>query len=175
MAHVIEPATSGRAKCRGCGKRIEKGELRLGERLPNPFAEGEMTHWYHVVCGAYKRPAPALEALAETSETVEDAERIAAEVRLGVEHRRLPRVDGAQRAPTGRARCRSCRETIDKQAWRISLVYFEDGRFQPSGFVHARCAPAYFGTTELLPRVRHFSPELDDEAAGELRAEIDRS
>ena len=45
MDHVIEPASSGRAKCRGCGRAIAKGELRLGERLPNPFTdEGEMTH-----------------------------------------------------------------------------------------------------------------------------------
>ena len=61
MPHVLEPASSGRAKCRGCGVAIKKGELRLGERLPNPFAEGEMTHWYHPVCAAYKRPETFLE------------------------------------------------------------------------------------------------------------------
>ncbi len=67
MPHVIEPATSGRAKCRGCGERIAKDELRFGERLPNPFAEGEMTLWFHPLCGAYKRPQPLLEALGETA------------------------------------------------------------------------------------------------------------
>ena len=34
-------------KCRGCGRPIARGELRFGERLPNAFAEGEMTVWFH--------------------------------------------------------------------------------------------------------------------------------
>ena len=33
----------------------QRGELRFGERLPNPFAEGEMTVWFHPLCAAYKR------------------------------------------------------------------------------------------------------------------------
>lgn len=49
MAHTIEPAASGRARWRGCGERIAKGELRLGARLPNPFVEGELTLWFHLV------------------------------------------------------------------------------------------------------------------------------
>ena len=61
MTHVMELASSARSKCRGCGQRIDKGVLRFGERLPNPFAEGDMTHWFHPRCAAYKRP----EALAE--------------------------------------------------------------------------------------------------------------
>ena len=56
MPHVIETASSGRAKCRGCGEKIAAGELRFGERLPNPFAEGETTHWFHLECAAFKRP-----------------------------------------------------------------------------------------------------------------------
>ena len=52
MPHVFEPAPTGRAKCRGCGRAIAKGELRFGERLPNPFAEGEMTLWFHPLCAA---------------------------------------------------------------------------------------------------------------------------
>ncbi len=56
MPHVFEPAPTGRAKCRGCGRPIEKGEARFGERIPNPFAEGETTLWFHPLCAAYKRP-----------------------------------------------------------------------------------------------------------------------
>ena len=107
MPHVIEPATSARAKCRGCGERIAKDELRLGEKLPNPFAEGEMTHWYHVTCGAYRRPEAMLEAMETNTAALEDHDRLRAEAERGIAHRRLPRVNGAQRAPTGRARCRS--------------------------------------------------------------------
>lgn len=167
MAHTIEYAASGRAKCRGCGGKIEKGTLRFGERQPNAFGDGEMTLWFHPQCAAYKRPEPILEALhdamsgaAAPPELADIAEALKAAAEFGVEHRRLPRVNGADRAPTGRARCRSCRELIDKDTWRIGLVFFEEYRFQPSGFIHAGCARDYLGTVDLIERVQHFSPGL---------------
>jgi len=169
MPHSIEPASSGRSKCRGCGRAIAKGELRLGERLENPFAdEGEITLWFHLVCGAYKRPEALLEALAGSAEAVERADWLAAEARVGLEHHRLPRADGLERSPTGRAACRSCREKIPKDSWRIRLVFFEDGRFAPSGFIHFDCAEEYLGTTELTERLRCFSPDLGPEDLAEL-------
>jgi hypothetical protein len=174
MPHVIERASSGRAKCRGCGARIAAGEQRFGERLPNPFAddESEMTHWFHVACAAFKRPEPLLEALATTAEPVDDRERLEREARLGVAHRRLPRVNAAERATSGRATCRSCREAIAKDLWRIALVYYEDGRFQPSGYIHVRCAAAYFETTDVMSRIRHFSPALGDADLAEIQAAL---
>ena len=171
--HVIESASSGRAKCRGCGARIEKGVLRFGEKLENPFAEGEMTHWFHLDCAAFKRPEPLLETLEGREERLQDQESLESEARRGREHRRLPRVDGAERATSGRAKCRSCRETIAKDAWRIALVYWEEGRFSPSGYVHARCVSDYFETTDILSRVRRFAPGLSEEDVGELRTELE--
>jgi hypothetical protein len=175
MAHVIEAAPTGRAKCRGCGGKIAVAELRFGERLPNPFADGETTHWYHLACGAFKRPEPFLEALAAREEPLDDRERLESEAKRGIAHRRLPRIDGAERAPTGRAQCRSCREPIAKGALRIRLVFFEEGRFEPSGYVHVRCAQAYFETTDVLPRVKRFAPGLGDEDMGEIRRELEAS
>jgi hypothetical protein len=164
MAHVIEPAASARATCRGCNQKIEKGELRFGERQPNAFGDGEMTLWFHLACGAYKRPEAFLEIARLASEPAAAALIPTAEA--GIAHRRLPRVNGAERAPTGRARCRSCRELIDAGTWRIALTFFEEFRFSPSGFVHAACASAYFETVEILARVAHFSSSL-------TRAELD--
>jgi len=173
--HVIEPASSGRAKCRGCGQSIKKGELRFGERLDNPFAEGEMTHWFHPDCAAFKRPEPLLETLEAREEPLEDQERLISTARRGVAHRRLPRVNGAERASSGRAKCRSCHETIAKGTWRIPLVFYEEGLFSASGFVHPGCAAAYFETTDLLPAVRRFSPGLVEDDLRELRAELEGS
>ena len=173
MPHAIEPASSGRAKCRGCGQKIAKDELRLGERLPNPFGDGEMTLWFHVVCGAYKRPEPFLEALATTAETVEGNEQLESEAKRGVEHRRLPRLDRAQRATTGRARCRSCREAIEKDTWRLALVYYEEGRFNPSGYLHPRCSVPYLETADVIDRVAHFSPELTKGDLAAIRSELE--
>jgi hypothetical protein len=173
VPHVIEPASSGRAKCRGCDRPIAKDELRFGERLPNAFGEGEMTLWFHLPCAAYTRPEPFLEALAgESPEPAAEALRAAAE--FGVAHRRVPRIRGAERAATGRARCRHCKELIGKDEWRIPLMFFEEHRFEPSGFIHAGCAQPYFETTDIVERVRHFRPDLTaaelDELADALRA-----
>lgn len=174
MAHTIEPAASSRAKCRGCGERIAKGELRLGARLPNPFVEGELTLWFHLVCCAYKHPQPYLDAAQGTTETIDNAEWLEKEAKRSLEYKRLPRLDGAERAPTGRALCRSCRESIAKAAWRISLVYYEEveGRFQPGGFIHPKCAKEYFGTSDVIDRLQHFSPLLGPDDVEELRAEL---
>jgi len=163
MPHELEPASSGRAKCRGCGQTIKKDEIRLGEKLPNPFAEGEMTHWYHPICAAFKRPQTFLEVAEDQPASIEDCETLVQQARIGVAHRRVPRVNGAQRSPTGRASCRSCREPIEKGSWRIALVFYEDGRYQPSGFVHASCVSAYFETAEIALPARHFSSDLNDE------------
>ena len=175
MAHVIERAASGRAKCRGCGQPVGAGEWRFGERLPNPFAEGEMTHWFHLECGALKRPESFLAALETHGEPLEGSERLASEARLGIVHPRLARIDGAGRAPSGRATCRSCRVAIDKGAWRIGLVYFESesGRFEPAGFIHVRCAGPYFETADVLDRLKHFTRGLSDADIRELRAELE--
>jgi hypothetical protein len=174
MAHVIEPASSGRSKCRGCDRKIAKDELRFGEREPNPFGDGEMTLWFHLLCAAFKRPEPFREALQdpETQPQVADADRLLATADFGIAHRRLPRVNGAERASTGRARCRHCREPIAKNDWRIPLVFFEEVRFQPSGFIHASCAAGYLETTEILDRVAHFSPELEPDDLGDLAAAV---
>ena len=170
MPHAIEPASSGRAKCRGCGKAIAKGELRFGERRDNPYAEGgEMTLWFHLVCGAYKRPEAMLEALDGAGEGLERKGWLADEARRGLAHRRLPRVDGAERASSGRATCRSCRGKIPQGEWRIRLgVLDEGGMPAPLGFLHAGCAREYFGTGEVLARVEHFTPELTDAERAEL-------
>jgi hypothetical protein len=167
MPHTIEPAATGRAKCRGCGERIAAQELRFGESLPNPFADGETKHWFHLDCGSFKRPEPFLEALLAATPPPAEHERLEAQARDGIAHRRLPRIDGAERAPTGRAQCRGCKKTIDKDAWRVRLVFFEEGMFSPAGFVHAACSRAYFETTAILPRIRRFAPGL---AEGDLRA-----
>lgn len=165
MAHVVEPASSGRAKCRSCDRPIAKGELRFGERQPNAFGEGEMTLWFHLPCAAYSRP----EALLTVESAVADAQ-LAAAARFGIEHRRLPRLHGAERAPTSRAHCRSCKEIIDKGTWRIAIVFFEEYRFNPGGYVHVHCAREYFGTVDVTERIRHFSPELGEAELAEIAA-----
>jgi len=169
VSHVFEPASSGRAKCRGCGQAIPRGELRFGERLPNPFGEGEMTLWFHPPCAAYKRPEPLLQALAETPASVAERQKLERAARSSLAQRRLPRIDGAERAPTGQAKCRSCHEPIARGSWRVRLVFYEEGRFAPGGFVHLDCRNAYFETDDILDQVLHFSSALSEGERDELR------
>jgi hypothetical protein len=166
---VFEPASSGRSRCRGCARPISRGELRFGERVPNPFGEGEMTLWFHPACAAYKRPEPLLQALTETPQNVPDRDRLERVARSRLAHRRLPRIDGAERSPSGQARCRSCRQPIERGTWRIRLVFYEEGQFSPAGFVHPGCGKAYFETDDLLDQVFHFSPDLSDRDREELK------
>lgn len=181
MSHLIEYAASGRARCRGCDAKIAKGELRFGEKRPNAFGDGDMTLWFHVPCAAFKRPEPYLEMLetlvsdGDEGISVDDrnlAEGLGAAAEFGVTHRRVPRIDKVDRAPTGRARCRNCRKFIDKDGWRVGLVFFEEHRFQPSGFIHAACAEEYFGTANVMDRVLHFNPALGPKALEAIEAAL---
>jgi hypothetical protein len=172
VPHVFEPAASGRSKCRGCGRAIARGELRFGERLPNPFADGEMTVWLHPACAAYKRPEPLLEVLAEPAVAVPDRAALEAIARASLAHRRLPRIDGAERASSGQASCRQCRQPIARGSWRIRLAFYQDGRFAPGGFVHLACREAYFETRDLLAPVLHFSAGLSDGERAALAAAL---
>jgi hypothetical protein len=47
-------------------------------------------------------------------------------------------------------------------------VFYEDGRFAPSGFLHLDCQRAYFEGQDIVPALLHFSPELSDADRQEL-------
>jgi hypothetical protein len=172
MAHVFEPAASGRAKCRGCGQPLPKGEIRFGERLANAFGEGEMTHWFHPLCAAYKRPEAMLEAL-EAAPTLAEREALERAARATLAFQRLARIDGAERAPGGQARCRQCKELIEKGGWRIRLVFHEEGTFSPGGFIHLACRKPYFETDDIEVQLMHYSPALDEASRAELKEALE--
>jgi hypothetical protein len=169
VPHVIEPAASARSNCRGCGRRIGRGELRFGERMPNPFAEGETTLWFHPACAAFKRPAPLLEACAQQLSALSAREGLERAARRALAHPRLSRIDGAERAPSGQASCRACRQLIAQGGWRIRLVFYEAGRFSPGGYVHLDCRKTYFETDDVLEHLLHFSSSLKDADREALR------
>lgn len=131
-----------------------------------------MTHWFHPACAAFKRPEPFLDTLETAPPDLADRDLLEHEARLGLAHRRLPRVDAASRAPSGRAACRACKTPIEKGSWRVALVFYEDGRFSPMGYIHLGCAREYLETAALLPRLRHFSPGLTDADSGDLARQL---
>jgi hypothetical protein len=170
MPHIFEPAATGRSKCRGCRQPLPKAELRFGERLPNPFGEGEVTHWFHPMCAAYKRPDALLEGLASMASEIAEREALDRAARLALAQHRLQRIDGAETSPTGQARCRHCKDLIERGSWRIRLVFHEEGTFSPGGYVHLGCRDAYFERADILEPLLHFSPALAKEQQEALRA-----
>ena len=174
MAHVFEPAASGRSRCRGCGRALARGEIRFGERLPNSYGEGEMTLWFHPLCAAYKRPEPMLEAIAQSGEPAPDREALEQAARAAMRKPRLPRIDGAERAK-GHATCRQCRQPIARGDWRIRLSSYDEGQFSPLGFIHVGCAELYFETGAIVAPLLHFSAALSDVEREELRQAIERA
>ena len=161
MAHVFEEATSSRSKCRGCSQPIAKGAVRFGERLPNAFGEGEMTLWYHPLCAAYRRPEAVMEALKEDASAVDEL-ALQEACNASIAGPRLRRIGSLEKAPSGRARCRACRELIEKDWWRVPLIFFEDGMFAASGFVHVSCLPDYCEGAEVRTILMHFAGDVGD-------------
>jgi hypothetical protein len=164
---TIEVAGSGRAKCRACGTPIAKGELRFGERLPNPFGDGEATYWFHIECAAYRRAETFADAARALTEPLSNQIELLAIADAGIAYPRLTRIARLERAPSGRARCRACKEAIANESWRLALDIFQEGRFDPIGFIHIGCQVAYFGvraepTRVLRAGVALEAPELED-------------
>jgi hypothetical protein len=127
-----------------------------------------MTLWFHPLCAAYKRPQPLLELLEQTTESVADQENLKRAALRSITYPRIPRIDGAEKSRSGQAKCRHCHEPILRESWRIRIVFYEEGRFAPGGYVHLGCRTAYFETDEVLEPVLRFSPALSETERAEL-------
>ena len=182
MAHVIEEAKSGRAGCRTCKKPIAKGELRFGEEVPNQFADdGETTYrWHHLACAAGAK-TDELRATLPASVGIPEDQRAELERRMAeADAKKPPPYPHADKAPTGRARCQGCGETIAKGELRVAFEReIERGMTttKGAGYLHPRCAAAYIeqngGThSELTEALRANTRGLEDEEMERLFAEV---
>jgi hypothetical protein len=157
MPDRIELATSGRARCRACRRAIAKGVERYAEAVPNPAAEGESQHYYHLECAAERRAKPFAAHLAALDPPRPELAPLGDSARLTLEHPRVERLGVLERAKSARATCRECREPIEKDAWRVALQPIEEGRLAAWGFVHLTCAGAYAGIKPSLERLTRYT------------------
>ena len=181
--HKIEPASTGRAACRGCKQPIAKGALRFGEEFQNPYSEegGTSFRYWHLACAAAKLANELDVALAQYDGPVEDRESIDSLIR---EHRR-PETPYAERAGSGRARCRACDTPIKKGELRVAFERTFEGPMGPqkgAAYAHPKCVARYLerevehgreslGCDETLRRVLANS-KLSDEDLGVVRNEM---
>ncbi|MGK0222580.1 MAG: hypothetical protein ACI9ON_001820 [Limisphaerales bacterium] len=175
--HVFEIAPSGRSKCRGCGEKIDKQTLRFGERLPNPFGDGEMTHWHHPACAAQRRPASLLETLIDypqQDDPENDKATLMEDADNAVSNPRLQRLGNIEQASSGRARCRHCNDLVTMGDWRLPLIYFTDDAYNSSGFIHLTCAKEYCETHKVWRTIACFAKSLDEQSIAEIEAIVQR-
>jgi hypothetical protein len=177
MANVIEESKSNRATCRTCRQKIDKGVLRFGEETENTFSSdgGTSYFWHHLECAAGKVPAKVKDALASFTGTVPNRDKLDAILAAP------PKASGkgapkgnfpyAERAATGRSKCMSCDEAIEKGTFRVAVEREVDtGSFTTTGpgYLHPACSPEYTGDDELLTKIKANVPSLTAEDLAEL-------
>lgn len=173
---LVQIAANGRAKCRACGQALEKGKPRCGEKTANPFGEGTTVYWFHLRCAAERRPRVLLQGLADNplppdTLSPDELSRLQTVAGFGEAHHRAERFAKVSVAPSGRARCRSCKELIEKDSTRIELSIFHDGRFDPMGYLHVRCVTTYTEARVPWLRLEHSCEELSPEQQELVRSE----
>lgn len=165
MPHVIEEAKSGRASCRTCKEKIEKGVLRFGEEVPNQFSEGPSYQWHHLACAAQKKPVQLKQALDAFEGQVPDREALEQTIEANKGKAKATTLPYAEKAPTGRSKCMVCDEAIEKGDLRLAVEREVDtGSFvtRGAGYLHPACASEseHAEDPELMAKLRQNSVSL---------------
>jgi hypothetical protein len=181
MANVIEEAKSGRASCRTCKKAIAKGELRLGVEQMTQFSDTPSMQWHHLMCAAQKLPGELKGALATFEGEVPNRDEIEKAMTDAIKSGKakpgaFPYID---KAPTGRAKCMQCDETIEKDSFRVAVEREVDvGGFmrKSPGYMHPKCVAANLenvgGTVDDLVTQLKANSLLDEADLDAVVAEI---
>lgn len=179
--HKIEAARSSRSRCRTCRRAIDKGTLRLGILLEGPYGTGYL--WHHLTCAA-KRHIEDVEQAYEARAWAEGVEPPPLDelqkLKEQADEKRAERKTApwAERAPTGRARCRHCEETIERGAWRVALLrevtFGNQTRSSPIN-VHARCVAAELLADDCVTQAEGFEEALRSNSRDVSAADLDRA
>jgi ribosomal protein L37AE/L43A len=178
--YKIEEARSSRSRCRTCKRKIDKGLLRIGVLLEGPYGTGYL--WHHLTCAAKRRfedveeayaaeawekgavEPPSLESLAKLREKAEEQKK---------NKKELPY---AERAPSGRAKCKHCGETIEKDAFRVVLgrdVQFGNQIRTGPINVHPSCVPAELMAEDCETEIEGFEDALKANSSGLTTPELE--
>lgn len=142
MSNTIEQAKTGRAKCRKCREKIEKGALRFGHAVEGDY--GESLQWYHLACAAEKVPIDLEKSLAEYGAEIPDRAALEESIAKNRGKQKPSRLPYAELAPSGRSACLVCGEKIPKDEPRVAVEREIDaGGFtrMGAGYLHPACVP----------------------------------
>jgi poly [ADP-ribose] polymerase len=122
---MIEEARSSRSKCRTCRRKIDKGKLRIGVLLEGPYGTGYL--WHHLTCAAKRRADDVEEAYANHAwaddldvPPIEELRKL--REKAEEERKNKKEAPFAERAPSGRSKCKHCDELIQQGAFRVALL-----------------------------------------------------
>jgi len=175
----IEKARSGRSKCKGCRRPIQKDKVRIGILIEGPFGPGYL--WNHLGCAMRHRPddveqayadeiweegleVPSLESLREEASKAEEKKK---------EKKEPPYVEIA---PTGRSKCKHCGEAVEKGAFRIAILrnveFYGQVRSGPIN-VHPACVAKELEADDCATERDGIEDELRENSKGVDAAQID--
>ncbi len=182
--HKIEKARSSRSKCRTCRRKIDKDTLRLGILLEGPYGTGYL--WHHLKCAAKRRPEDVEEAYG--AKAWEDGLELPSldelrKLKEKAEEAKAKRKDPpyAEKAPTGRSKCKHCGEAIAQGSFRIVLArevsFGNQVRATPIN-VHPGCVGAELRAEDCMTELEGFEAALrggskdlaEEDVAGALEA-----
>jgi len=181
-AQKIERARSGRSKCKTCRRAIQKDKLRLGVLIQGPFGPGYL--WHHLNCAAKRRFEDVLEAYAYHATgafeeglelpTLDELQKLVEESgRKQVEKRTPPY---AERAPTGRSKCKHCGELIEQGGFRVALLrnveFYGQVRSGPIN-VHPACVADELKADDCATEPVGFEAELRTNTRDLTASELD--
>jgi hypothetical protein len=99
--------------------------------------------WHHLLCAASAVPDLLKPALDEYDGDVPDKDKVVAAIAEGKKNTKPGAFPYVERAPTGRASCMFCSESIEKDALRVAVEReVEAGGFtrKTPGYLHPACA-----------------------------------
>lgn len=164
--YLIEPARSARSRCKTCRRKIDKEVLRIGILIEGPFGTGYL--WHHLNCAA-RRQFDAVAAAYEQKCFAEgldlpDLESLR-KLQEEAKKKQAEKIDPpyAQVAPSGRAKCKHCDETIEKGSVRIVLgrevEFYQQVRVAQIN-VHPRCVSAELRAEDCATDIDGFEDAL---------------
>ncbi|MCA9672672.1 MAG: hypothetical protein KC503_44060 [Myxococcales bacterium] len=177
MPHMIEPAKSGRAACRKCKKKIEKGQLRFGLAMENAFSDsGEPSYrWFHLECASQTKPVELGQAISSYDGELPDKDKLEQAIAANKKKVKPSSYPYGERSPSGRAACIHCDEKIAKGDLRIAVEReIDTGAFTTSGagYLHVGCAAEYADDDELLEKIKTNSTSLEAADLAELESKL---
>ena len=177
MSHTIEPAKSGRAKCRKCREKIDKGDLRFGHALASQFSDEPAYQWYHLKCAAEKVAADLATTLSTYTGDIPDRAEIDELISQNRRKQKPTTFPYADIASSARSSCQVCETKIEKGEFRVAIEREIDaGGFtrMGAGYLHVNCAREYEDTPDdLVDEIRRNSISLEESEIDDVVQQLD--